>query len=316
MTQKRTSSTVLYPYASVTVTLFTQEKISVEDARAVHKTLTEIADHNILNGKDDATKARYEKAKTSVDKRFDQIALQIYDCAYFQAKLKPEYDADPDNYEVYQPVYQQLKQAGCEDADPLMVELRTKIEAYVDEYNARMAVERWNALPNSNKGAVKFKEEAYEEGIGYYEAAIEEATEDDKKADYHYAIAQGYFKLKSYSKARSHARSAANLKSGWGEPYLLIGSLYASSTRTCGSGSEEDKAFEGRMVVLAAIAKYAQAKRVDSSVAAEANKRISRISSSKPTREQVFQRGLKDGQSYKVGCWIQETVTISTVKGY
>ena len=90
---------VLDPYARVVVHQFTNDLMTKEEARVAYAKLIEIADHNVANN------AKYGKsygtAKESVEAIFAQIENQIFDCAYFVEKLRPQYDADPDNPEVF-----------------------------------------------------------------------------------------------------------------------------------------------------------------------------------------------------------------------
>ena len=72
---------------------------------------------------------------------------------------------------------------------------------------------------------------------------------------------------------------AAKLRPNWGQPYMLIGDMYASSSSSCGSD-----AWEKQIAVLAALDKYAYAKSIDSSVAEDANSKIARYSSYKPEK--------------------------------
>lgn len=93
-----------------------------------------------------------------------------------------------------------------------------------------------------------------------------------------------------------------------GEPYILIGRLYASSGPLCGPG----RGWDSQIVVWPALDMWSKAKRIDPSVAAEANKWIGRYRQYMPKKEDVFIRNLKVGASFRVGCWIQETTTIRT----
>ncbi|MEO1437286.1 MAG: hypothetical protein AAFV80_17220, partial [Bacteroidota bacterium] len=307
---KKLEAKAIYPLAVSTVTLFSEEQVNEDQARAIHKQLNEIAAYWIENASKDKTKKAYQQAIDASNASFDLVAEYLFDCEYFKKKLTPLYEANPDDYENIKDIRIQLVQGGCEETEPMVAEIKAKMVKHIAEVNDANAEARWEALPPANKGAVKLKEGEYREAIGYYEQAISEADAADKKGDYSYAIAQAHYKLKEYSKARTAARNAAKYKPNWGKPYMLIGNLYASSTRSCGD------AYEGRMVVLAAIEKYAYAKSIDSEVADDANKRIARLSGSKPLREDAFARGHKDGDPYKVGCWIGETVTIRTIKGY
>ena len=90
----------------------------------------------------------------------------------------------------------------------------------------------------------------------------------------------------------------------------MIGRLYASSGPLCGPG----RGWDSQIVVWPAIDMWNKAKRVDPSVAGEANKWIGRYSKFMPTMEDIFQRGLKVGDTYRVPCWIQENTKIRPAK--
>ena len=62
--------------------------------------------------------------------------------------------------------------------------------------------------------------------------------------------------------------------------------------------------------VLAAIDKYAYAKSIDSEVAEDANSKIARYSAYKPEKQDGFMRGVSEGSSITVNCWIGETVRV------
>ena len=86
---------------------------------------------------------------------------------------------------------------------------------------------------------------------------------------------------------------------------MLIGDMYASTSSSCGK-----EAWDKQMAVLAAIDKYAYAKSIDGEVASEANKKIGKYSGFKPEKEEGFMRKISEGSSYKVKCWIGETVKV------
>ena len=110
--------------------------------------------------------------------------------------------------------------------------------------------------------------------------------------------------MNQFSKARATAREAANMRSNWGRPYMLIGDLYAKSARRCGDDWNQ------RLAVLAALEKYSYAKSIDSSVESEASKRISKYNSARPEQSEGFMRKLSAGDKATCKCWIGETVTV------
>lgn len=293
---------ILAPYAAITVYMYTNKLIDEAAARKIYATVNEIADHQIANNEKYAS--YYQQAKDAANGSFAEIENNIFDCAYFKDKMKPTYDADPDNPEVIKEVIQVLKRQGCTSEDAFMQEIEGKWAKYAAEENARLKAEF-----EANNPAVMAKKEYdagnYSGAIAKYREAIDQETEDTKKADYYFRIAsiQGR-KLNKYNDARSTARTAAKLRANWGRPYMLIGDLYAKSGRNCGDS------FMQRCAILAAIDKYSYAKSIDSAVASEANSRISKYNGSKPTKDEAFMRGYTSGQSVKVSCWIGETVKL------
>jgi tetratricopeptide (TPR) repeat protein len=295
--------TTFVPYATVVVYLFVEEEMTKEDARAVHARLNEIADHNIQNN--EQLGVYYQQAKDAMNAKFAEIEDFIFDCEYFKNKLVPEYKADPENVDLVRMVYNKLLSKGCDKGEGIMVELQTKYETYAAQENARRVAE----FEENNPQVVAKR--LYDEGdfpgaIEKYEEAIEKADNDDDKAQYHFAIASIQFrKLSQYASARTSAYKAAELREGWGRPYLLIGDMYGTTSSSCGSN-----AYERGLAVLAALDKYSYAKSIDPEVEDEANRSIARYSQYIPPQDDVFMRGKKRGDRESVPCWIGETVAL------
>ena len=114
--------------------------------------------------------------------------------------------------------------------------------------------------------------------------------------------------LRNFPKARRWAEQAAEIRGEWGEPYILIGRLYASSGPLCGPG----RGWDSQIVTWPAIDAWQKAKRIDPSVREQANKLIGRYRQYMPNREDVFIRNLKAGESFFVPCWIQRSTVIRT----
>ncbi|MFK7809025.1 MAG: hypothetical protein AB8F74_14575 [Saprospiraceae bacterium] len=293
---------ILVPYANSVVQLFAKEKISKEDARAVYTQLNEIADYNIANNAKSGD--RFKAAKAAMNAEFAQIEYHIFDCDYFVAKLKPEFATKSNDPAFLEESIKTLKRQGCEESNPFLAELESKWSVYATEINAKRQAE----FEANNPGVLAnrmYKEGDYKGAIAKYEEALAKEVDQSKKAGYQFSIAsiQGR-KLKQYSKARSNALAAAKMRPGWGDPYMLIADLYATSASGCGDDWNQ------RLAVLAAIEMYSKAKSIDSNVAADASKKIGRYLGARPAQEEGFMRGVKAGQKAKVGCWIGETVTV------
>ncbi len=298
----RTEYVVMVPYATVVAQLFTDEKMDKAAAREVHKKLNDICDYNIENNA--KFKAYYQQAKDAMNGVFAGIEYYIFDCDYFKNKYKPEFEADPENPEFLKNAIMTLKRQGCDSTDAFLVKLEEKWEKYAVEENAKIKQAHLEANP-----AVWAKElydgGDYEGAIAKYKEAIEKEEDTEKKASYLFSIASIQFrKMKAYTTARETARKAAKMRPGWGRPYMLIGDMYGSSARSCGD------AWSQRLAILAAMDKYRYAKSIDPEVAEEASSKLSKYYSSMPDKQEGFMRGVKEGQSVKVSCWIGETVKV------
>jgi len=293
---------VLIPYAAVTTYQFQNELIDKEKAREVFDNIVDIAEVKIEEGGKYA--AYYENALANINSEKLKIERDIYDCEYFKAKLRPEYDANPSDPQLAKELAENLIRRGCDSEDPFLSELKGKYKAWASKVNAEKQAEF-----EANNPALLAKR-AYDSGdyqgaINKYNEAVGSETDPSKKASYHFYIASTLFrKMKKYGEARSEANKALSLNPNYGRAIMLIGDMYATTARSCGDSWNQ------RLAVLAASEKYRKAASVDPSVADEANNKISKYRSSMPNKEEGFLRGVKEGSTEKVGCWIGETVRV------
>ncbi|MBI1224961.1 MAG: hypothetical protein GC192_06960 [Bacteroidetes bacterium] len=302
-----TSYVVFQPYASIAVWQFQNKQMTAEEARNVYTKLNEIADYGIANN---AKLSEYFKqAKEAMNASFAAIENEIFDCNFFKSKLEPDYRAHPDDTEVIKFVYNKLKQQGCADEDPLVAELKVRYETIVAAENETRLAEHYANNPGDHAIAL-FKEGKYNEALTKFEAGIAQekagGNDSEKLANYYFYMASIEFRqLNRYSAAREDARTAAKYKPGWGQPYMLIGDMYASTSNSCGND-----AFDASLAVLAAIDKYSYAKSIDGDVASEANSKIGKYSAYYPSKEDAFMRKYTEGSTMTVPCWIGETVKL------
>ena len=102
-------------------------------------------------------------------------------------------------------------------------------------------------------------------------------------------------------KARELALKAVSIRTNWGEPHILIGQLYADSKSSCSSISLPNA------VYWVAVDMFLKAKTIDPSVEEKANKLILAYSKYFPNKEEAFFQNVTEGNSYSIGCWINET---------
>ena len=159
----------------------------------------------------------------------------------------------------------------------------------------------------ANMGIRSLKRKDYEKAEVFYNYALENEPDEINKAQYAFRLAQTYGAMNKNNYAKTYALKAADFRSGWGEPYLLIGDLYAKTSRQCGELKTE---FLKRVGYWAAIDKYEYAKRLDPQLRAKANERIEKYTEQMPSKTDIFTEGLIDEPMYKIECWYTETVKI------
>ena len=293
---------VFDPLSRIVVWEFQKGRMDKDQAIAYYKKMEEIAQHNVINN--ESLSESYEQAWLAAQAQYRAIEKDVFDCEYFKPILQEEYQDDPSNPDVVKSVLVRLKRRGCPDDDPMVKE----IDAVWKTYAAKVNAEKQAEFEANNPGSMAKKmydEGDFEGAANKFQEAINAETDPLKKANYMNSLASIKFrKLSQYGEARSVAKKAASLKPNWGRPYMLIGDMYAKSARSCGD------AWNQRLAIIAAIDKYAYAKSIDPSVSDEANSRISRYTSSLPEQTEGFMRGVKEGQTVTVGCWIGESVKV------
>jgi tetratricopeptide (TPR) repeat protein len=290
---------VVNPFASLLVTLYDQGKMDQEEAYKYQDLLR----RRIEKGLEECSGTGCERWEiiqeyAPVRLEYFETVEGFYPCEYYIDKYYQDFLDNPQDCDVVRTVYSRLQWGQCPKANEKFQEvIRVGKERCRPE--AGPADSAYTALRNAN----------YNEAIQAFQQAIGEEDEVEKKADYALLIAKIYeVHLRNFPKAREWALKAAEIRSNWGEPYMLIGRLYASSGPLCGPG----RGWDSQVVTWPAIDMWKKAKRVDPNVRAEANKLIAQYSQFMPNREDVFIRNLKAGQSFFVGCWIQRSTTIRT----
>lgn len=233
--------------------------------------------------------------------RYFETVKGFYDCAYFVEQYYQDFAENPEDCDAIRTAYSLLRYGGCAEGTAEYEEVKA---AY--ELNCRPPA----SAPSDLKLAFDCLETSdYDCAIDNFKAAAEGADDAEKKGRYLLYAAKVYYSHKrNFGQARAYARQSAQANPASGEPYLLIGTLYASSGPLCGPGT----GFDSQIVTWPAIDKWRQAKRIQPDLAREANKLINRYTQYMPSKADIFQRGLKEGETFRVGCWIQETTTVRT----
>jgi tetratricopeptide (TPR) repeat protein len=283
------ASAILVFYFRTSIDMVTNNKDGKELIVETYDIISDILDYNLANNTKQAE--QYENARTNIEAAFIPFAS----CTDLVDIYRKKYSETPENPELLKKIIKILDKKGCTD-DPLY------FEATVSLYKLEPS-----PLSALLIGKMYFKKEEYSKAIGYLREA-DKLDDKGQQFDGYLLTASAYFSLRQYPNARSAALKAAEVRPGDGRPYILIGDLYTSSASDCG----EDKVAR-KAAFWAAVDKYIKAKNVDPSVENEANAKIATYSRYFPPHEDVFFFDLKEGQSYTVGCWINEVTTVRSL---
>ena len=297
-----TEYVVLAPLGKLLNYYFKEEEIDNARVREMYDKAVKVADFNIENNQ--ALAQYYQAGKDNLESDILEFADEIFDCAYFKDLLIPKAEENRDSLDILRYIVTKLKAQGCDSTDADIVRVQGMYDDLYAQKKDEFEAERRRMNP-MYEGMELMKEEKYAEAVDAFQRGIDATDDDEKKAQGYFYMAQVQnAELRQYGAARQNANKAAQLKSDWGKPYILIGDIYGRMSSGCGD------AWEQRLAVLAAIDKYNYAKSIDSEVAGDANRRIANYRESMPIKSEAFQRGLEEGARISVGCGIGETVTL------
>jgi tetratricopeptide (TPR) repeat protein len=209
---------------------------------------------------------------------------------------RKKFNESPNDVELLKKISALLDQKKCQN-DPFYFETTKRLYELEPSPSSAYLI-----------GKMLLNEEKYAEAIEYLKEAekMNDPVTSEKSFMY---IAQAYHALNNLVSARTYALKAAALNPSNGEPYLLIGDLYAESAKDCGNND-----LTSRVAYWAAVDKYIKAKQADPQLAAEADRRISAYSTYFPAASTIFFYALKEGDNYRVECWINEDTRIRAAK--
>lgn len=290
---EETEYDVLYYYFKKVKEDYNNKVLTKEQIVEEYDMLSEIVAYNIENNEDYVEK--YETVQNYMDNWIDKLVEKTAtDCPTVKEVYGAKYRENPNDLVTIKTVYKKLKQNGC-TSDPMYFEL----------------LEKWNTLePTASRsryiGGTYQKRSDYATAIRYYKQSLELEKDPTKNAKIYLRLAKiEQVANGNFAQARTYATKAAEMRAGWGDPYLFIGDLYMRSRDKC------PDALSGYPVYWLAADMYAKAKDIDPDVTAKANEKYSAARKGFPEKSTVFMKLNKSsGSSYSIGCWIQRTTTV------
>jgi tetratricopeptide (TPR) repeat protein len=257
--------------------------------------VSEVAEFNIKKYKEKGDKkneASYTKTLQSLENDFSKYA----NCKDIVRVFTPKFEKAPTDVELGKKIVKILDKNDCIETELFYITLEL---VHSKEPSAKTAM-LMGKLSNSK--------EMHEKAVEYFDQAISMFTEEDIEEKYYCYIlrATALQGQKKYSEARSSAQKAAELKPDAAMPYIIIGGLYLETAGSC-----VDR--ELLPAYWAAYDKYAKAKNMEpdnEKIVQQATQQMGVCRSRFPKDEKLFMHNLKDGDSYTVGCWINEPTTV------
>ncbi len=288
---------VLSTFVALLIDFYDQGKVSLEEAQTYDKKIRDILVYGLAHCEEneDCTDWKTTEEYTNSALTYFETIKGFYDCDYYLKKYYPAFNEEEKDCEKVINIYSRLKFADCDEKMPEFAQvIAYATENCTEKGTLQLAYEQ-------------LKAGKYREAVKLFKQAAEEPQYKDRRGKIYLIIAKVYYAhLRNFPKSREYALKAAKAQPHWGEPFILIGQLYASSGPLCGPG----RGWDSQIVVWPAVDKWKHAKAIDPSSAAKANKWINRYSQFMPSKEDIFQRNLHAGDNFFVGCWIKEKTVI------
>jgi len=294
--KEKTKSAVFVYYFRATTQMAQKGKIDTAVIVDTYDQISEYIDKNISYYEGKPGKDKYLQKWLNVKGNIDITFEPFANCEDLVRVYQRKFDETPNDVELLKKITDILDKKSCEK-DPLF-------------FKATLSLYKLQPSPKSAYmiGKMLMIQQKFKEAIPYMEEAVTMEDVDKSESAYIY-LAEIQSSIGNYSVARSMAYKATKLKPEDGKPYVLIGDMYAASAKDCGTDDLTKK-----VAYWAAVDKYVKAKQVDPALTESMDKRISSYQKHFPANEVLFFHALKEGDTYTVGCWINEVTKIRAAK--
>jgi tetratricopeptide (TPR) repeat protein len=230
---------------------------------------------------------KYLAYKADADKIL--ISIVKVDCDFVRKNLAPKFKQNPADIGLAKKIFAFMLQDGCTD-DPLWLEAGEAIHNGGEK--------DYGLAKNLGKGY--YRMEKFDKAEFYFKEALEIATTTSDKADVLLLLGSNESRKGNKTSARELFRQAIDADAGNKEAYEKIGDLYFSSFSEC---SKKESYAEDRLVYLAAYEMYARSGN---------QQKMAQAKGQFPSTTELFELNWNEGEVKRVGCWINESVTLKT----
>ena len=289
-------SAFIQPYFTAVISMAKEGKIEESAILDEYSRLMEIVDYNIKKYTEEANQKDLDDF-TAVKSNLD-VAVQPYaNCEDLVRIYQPKFEANPNDVELLSKIATVLEKRGCDNTDLYLA--------------VAVNLHKVNPTPESAYfiGKRYLADKDYNQAATYLLQSTKSENTDWAHQSYIY-LAQIMNMNKNYEQGRTYAMRAYELDKTDGEPFIIIGQLYAASAKDCGAGDLHSKT-----AYWAAVDKFEKAKAIDPSIKAKADELINAYVHYFPTTEVLFFNGYEEGQDFTIeNCWIKETTKVRAAK--
>lgn len=284
---------ILNYYMALSFSFYSQNEISGERMIQDYELVQDKLDQIIARGGRNADASKSMKA--SFEQNFANSGAA--DCNTLEQMYAPKLKANPNDEELLAKLLDLFDKTECTDS-----------ELY---YKASEAMHTINPTAASAAGIAKMylAQDDAKKALIYFEEAVSLEADDERKAQYLYTISYITFsKHNDLVNARRYALQAVAADPKWGEPYILVGKMYAQSAQKQELGSKD---IENQAGYWAAVDFFSKAKNVDAECATEADQLINIYTNYFPTKEEIFfEPDFEAGKTVQVGGWIGKSTIV------
>ncbi|WP_075591597.1 tetratricopeptide repeat protein [Labilibacter marinus] len=278
-----------------TVAMYKTGDVDAEKVVTTYLLVNDLLNQRIKASTKESTTKVLVDVKENVERLFATSGAA--DCETIEKIFGPQLAENKTNHDWLKMVNKLLARAECEDA-ALLYDVSLSLHDIEPSASSAYGI----AITNLKNGDL-------DKASKFYLEAIDLEDDAKSKAKYYYQLGLIRSTQGKLFEARTFAKEAIALRVDWGEPYILIGNLYATSAKNFGT-----KEFEHKTAYWVAVDMYYKAKQVDPAIADKANELIAIYSKHFPGTEEIFFEGLTVGNSYSVGGWIGASTKVRAKK--
>ena len=251
----------------------------------VYAVVVDYLDINIAA--DSKSKKFYVKAAENVEKLFVPFAT----CDDLIKMFEIKYSESPDDINLLKRIVKILDKKNV------------LMQMYIFEASKKVHEIEPSFISAYNMGNLSIKNKSLKQFL-FAKQSLEISESDENKSNSFYGLSAAYFKSETIQLQEVMLKALKIIPKS-AKVMILIGDIYAASANECGGNS-----FESAMLYSAAIDKFISAKNIDNNIADLANKKIASYSKYLPTKEDAFFNNYNEGDSYIIGCWINESTKV------